>query len=223
MRELRLPLLLMAVLFCFSFNFVVILPLMAQRAFEGGAGTYGAMLSVMGAGSFVGALALANRPTPSVVVLGAAGLAVGAFSLGAATAGNLGWEWACLAALGFASISFMISGNTTLQLTAAPAMRGRVMSLYSVVFLGSTPIGAPIAGWIAQHLGPRVSLGAGGVIAVVASTIALWVVRRAPLARLDEAAPTIEAIAPVGSAAPVPSQPADPGALDPGLERSLSA
>jgi MFS family permease len=81
--------------------------------------------------------------------------------------------------LGLASITFMITGNTTLQLTTSSKMRGRVMSLYSVVFLGSTPIGAPLAGWVGQELGPRVGLVAGGLVAVLASAVALLVLRRA--------------------------------------------
>jgi MFS family permease len=175
----------MAILFAFSFNFVVLLPLMARRAFDGGPGTYGSLLSLMGLGSFLGALAFANRVRPGMRLLGAAGLALGAFTLAAAAAPTLGWEWASLVPLGLASIAFMITGNTTLQLTAASTMRGRVMSLYSVVFLGSTPIGAPLAGWMGQHLGPRVGLAAGGAVAVVASAIALWVVAGRPVAEPD--------------------------------------
>jgi MFS family permease len=203
-RELRLPLLLMAVLFSFSFNFVVILPLLARRAFEGGPATYGGLLSVMGAGSFAAALVLARRPSPSVRLLGLAGVGVGVFGVAAALAPSLAWEWGALIGLGFAAIAFMITGNTTLQLNADPKMRGRVMSLYSVVFLGSTPIGAPLAGWIAEHLGPRVALGAGGIIAVAASIVAVRVVRRRPLADRPVADP--ERI-PRGERAPEPAEP----------------
>jgi predicted MFS family arabinose efflux permease len=176
---LRIPLALMAVLFAFSFNYMVLLPLMADRVFAGGAGVYGSLLSVMGLGSFVGALVLAHRSSPGLRLLCAAGVAVGIFSLAAAAAPTLGWEWASVALLGFASIAFMIVGNTTLQLAAEPTMRGRVMSLYSVVFLGSTPIGAPIAGWMGEHLGPRTGLLAGGLVALLASLITVWVLRRA--------------------------------------------
>lgn len=190
-RELRLPLVLMAVLFAFSFNFMVLLPLMADRVFGGGAGTYGSLLSLMGVGSFVGALAFANRPRPGMRLLGFAGLAVGTFSLAAAFAPSLAWEYAALVPLGFASIAFMITGNTTLQLTAEPSMRGRVMALYSVVFLGSTPIGAPVAGWMGQHLGPRVGLAFGGALALLGSVVALWVVRRA---RAAAGLPSLEAL-----------------------------
>ena len=222
-RELRLPLLLMAVLFSFSFNFVVILPLLAQRTFGGGPATYGGLLSVMGAGSFAAALALARRPSPSVRLLGVAGIGVGGFGLAAALAPSLALEWGALAGLGFAAIAFMITGNTTLQLTADARMRGRVMSLYSVVFLGSTPIGAPLAGWIAEHLGPRLALGAGGVIAAAASVVALRVIARRPLAERAVADP--ERIRP-REPAPEPAVPWAPPAEapDPAMaERSLSA
>jgi MFS family permease len=207
---------LMAVLFAFSFNFMVLLPLMADRAFAGGAGTYGSLLSVMGLGSFVGALVLAHRSSPGIRLMGAAGAAVGVFSLAAAVAPTLTWEWACVALLGFASISFMIVGNTTLQLTSEARMRGRVMSLYSVVFLGSTPIGAPIAGWIGQHLGPRVGLLAGGVVALFASLITLWIVHRARVRDVPrEAAEAVIVPVPVGEP--------EGGAAPREVERTLSA
>jgi MFS family permease len=79
--------------------------------------------------------------------------------------------------LGAAAIAFAITGNSTLQLTASPTMRGRVMALYSVVFLGSTPIGGPIAGWVGQHLGSRVALAGGGVIAVAVGAAAMGAIR----------------------------------------------
>lgn len=215
-RELRLPLVLMAVLFAFSFNFMVLLPLMANRAFAGGAGTYGSLLSVMGLGSFVGALVLAHRSSPGVRLMCAAGAAVGVFSLAAAVAPTLRWEWACVALLGFAAISFMIVGNTTLQLTSGPTMRGRVMSLYSVVFLGSTPIGAPIAGWIGQHLGPRVGLLAGGMVALLGSLITLWVVHRTRARDVPREATGAVVPVPVGEPAAAAGRPRE-------VERTLSA
>lgn len=171
---LRLPLIVMAVLFAMSFNFFVLLPLMARREFGGGAGTYGTMLSLMGAGSFVGALLFANRARSGVRLLLLAGIAVGLTSVGAGAAPSLGWEMAALVPLGFAMIAFMIAGNTTLQLTTTAEMRGRVMSLYSVVFLGSTPLGAPIAGWIGEHLGARTGLVAGGVVALLTCLAGFW-------------------------------------------------
>jgi MFS family permease len=169
----------------------------------------------MGLGSFVGALVLAHRSSPGIRLMGAAGAAVGIFSLAAALAPTLWWEWASVALLGFASISFMIVGNTTLQLTSDATMRGRVMSLYSVVFLGSTPIGAPIAGWIGQHLGPRVGLLAGGAVALLASLITLCVVHRTRLRDLPHEA--------TDSVVPVPVGGPEGGAGRPEIERTLSA
>lgn len=176
--ELRTPLVVMAVVFTFSFNFSVLMPLLAVDVFRGDAGTLGLLLSVMGAGSLVGALGMARgvRPDPRRLVLGAVGL--GAMSMVAAAMPTLGAELAVLVVLGFVSIVFMITGNTTLQLTARPEMRGRVMALYAVVFLGGTPIGAPLAGWTAEVLGPRWGLAIGGLIAVVVGLVGLRAVRR---------------------------------------------
>ena len=191
-RELRLPLLLMGVLFTFSFNWFVFMPLLAERAFAGDARTYGWILSMMGVGSFVGALVLAHRARPGQRLLALAAVAVGISSVAAGLAPTLGWALAVVVLVGLASIAFMITGNTTLQLTADPTMRGRVMSLYSVVFLGSTPIGAPIAGWVGEHLGARVGLALGGAIATVAGLLALWALHRA---RAGAAGPAEEPVA----------------------------
>jgi MFS family permease len=135
---------------------------------------------------------MASRSRPGLRRLAAAGAAAGASSVAAAGAPDLRSVTPALVALGLSSIAFMVIGNTTLQLTAAPAMRGRVMSLYTIVFLGSTPIGAPLAGWIGQHLGPRIALGAGGVVALVASAAALWFARRADPAGTQAASDVVD-------------------------------
>ena len=80
--------------------------------------------------------------------------------------------------LGIASIVFFVTANSTLQLTSRPEMRGRVMALYGIVFLGTTPIGAPIAGWVGEHLGPRVAFAGGGLIALATGLVGLWVLSR---------------------------------------------
>jgi len=176
--ELRWPLLLMAVIFALSFNFSVLLPLLAQIAFHGGAGTYGTLLSLMGVGSLMGALVLAHAARPTKGRLAASAIAFGLFSVGAGLAPSLGTELAVLVPLGVAAMTFMITGNSMLQLISTPEMRGRVMALYGVVFLGLTPVGAPLAGFVGEHLGPRFGLAAGGVIAAVAGLIGLGVVAR---------------------------------------------
>ena len=171
---LRMPLLVMAFVFLFGFNFSVLLPLLAVRTFHGGAGAYGVLLSLFGAGSLAGALFLAARSARAnprrLVVLA---LALGGLSIALAAAPGLPVAWALMPFLGAAGIAFAITGNSTLQLTSSGVMRGRVMALYTVVFLGSTPIGGPIAGWVGQHLGARVGLAGGGVIAMAAGLVAL--------------------------------------------------
>jgi len=84
--------------------------------------------------------------------------------------------WLVMPFVGAAGIAFMITGNATLQLNSSPELRGRVMALYTVIFLGSTPIGAPIAGWVGEHLGPEVGLIGGAVVAVAAGLWALAIV-----------------------------------------------
>jgi MFS family permease len=77
--------------------------------------------------------------------------------------------------LGVASIVFFVTANSTLQLTSRPEMRGRVMALYGIVFLGTTPIASPVAGWVGEHLGPRIALGGGGIVALATGLLGLWV------------------------------------------------
>ena len=184
--ELRAPLVVMAVIFTFSFNFSVLMPLMAEDVFHGDAGTLGSLLSFMGIGSLVGALAMARsaQPNPVRLMLAAAGL--GAVTVLAALMPTLRAELAVQVVLGLVSIVFMITANTTLQLTARPEMRGRVMALYAVVFLGGTPVGAPLAGWTAEWLGPRWGLAFGGVIAVGVGLLGLRTVRRARVVEAEE-------------------------------------
>ncbi|HXI02568.1 MAG TPA: MFS transporter, partial [Candidatus Saccharimonadales bacterium] len=96
----------------------------------------------------------------------------GVVQVGAALAPALWAEYAMMVLLGAASISFLALGNATLQLGSAPGMRGRVMALWAVAFLGSTPIGGPLVGWIGEHVGPRYGLGIGGVAAILAGALA---------------------------------------------------
>jgi MFS family permease len=83
-------------------------------------------------------------------------------------------EVVVLIPLGFVLMVLMAGANSALQLASDGAFRGRVMALYAMVFLGSTPIGGPLAGWAAEHLGPRAALGIGGAFAVIASLVAMW-------------------------------------------------
>jgi len=172
--ELRLPLLLMLVVGTLAFNFSVLMPLMARFVFNSGAGTFGLLMSFMGAGAFVGALVSANRARPTHRLLALAGVAFGGLLIGAALAPTLPIELLVLLPMGAAMITFQATANSLLQLNSDPAFRGRVMALYVMVFLGTTPIGGPIVGWIAQEFGARIGLGIGGLATLAGSAALLW-------------------------------------------------
>jgi MFS family permease len=163
---LRVPLTAMAVVGTLAFNFQVVLPLMAQSAFHGGAGTYGALAGAMGAGAIVGAVTTAGRGSQSLTSLGAIGLAFGALLAAIAAAPTLGLALAALVLMGAASTSFTATTNSLLQLASPTAIRGRVMALWSVVYLGSTPLGGPIVGWVSEQAGPRAGLALGALAAL---------------------------------------------------------
>jgi MFS family permease len=163
---LRVPLLAMAVVGTLAFNFQVVLPLMARYAFHGGAATYGALAGAMGAGAILGAVTTAGRGNPSLTGLGAIALTFGALLAAIAAAPTLGLALAALVLMGAAAISFTATTNSLLQLAAPTAMRGRVMALWSVVYLGSTPVGGPIVGWVSERAGPRAGLALGALAAL---------------------------------------------------------
>jgi MFS family permease len=177
--ELRRPLIVMAVVFTFVFQWQVLVPLMAERAFHAGAREFGFMSAGAGIGSFVAAIVIANRNRePTMRYLAIYALGVGTAMAVVAGAPDLWLAILAMAPLGFCAMSFMITANTMLQLNAAPQARGRVMALYGVVFLGSTPIGAPIVGVLGEHLGPRVDFILTGAVALVIVASVLWVRQR---------------------------------------------
>ena len=104
-------------------------------------------------------MVVATRARADERLLAAAGLAFGALILVASLAPTLAFEAVSLLAIGAANITFIATSNSILQLGSDPAMRGRVMALWGVVFLGTTPIGAPLVGWVAEQFGPRFALG----------------------------------------------------------------
>lgn len=175
---LLIPLGMMSVIGLLSYNFQVVLPLMAHDTWAGTATTFTTLTMTMAAGSIVGALVAGYRReiTPRLLV-GAATL-FGIFQTLAALAPSLPLQLVPLVFLGMASVTFSAGVNSALQLQVDPVMRGRVMGLYSIVFLGSTPIGAPLVGWIAQVAGPRVGMAIGGAAALVAAVIAAAAYRR---------------------------------------------
>jgi MFS family permease len=177
--ELAIPLVMMALVGCLAYEFQVVLPIVAADTFGGDSRTYGFMTASMGAGAIVGGLWVAARGrtgTRTLIRTSAAfGIAIGV----AAVAPTLWLEYAALMVTGFVSIGFLSKGNSTLQLAADPMMRGRVLALWSVAFLGSTPIGGPIAGWVAEQFGGRAALAMGAVACLVAAGLGWLMARRA--------------------------------------------
>lgn len=168
-RDLRDPLLAMAVVGIFAFNFTTTLPLLATRTFHGGAGTYSLLIGAMGVGAVIGGLMVAHRSKPSIPLLSVIGLAFGVMLLVVSGSPTEVIAIVAMVFMGVCSISFIATANATIQLQADPAMRGRVMALYAIAFLGSTPIGAPLVGWIADVTNPRVAIAVGGVATLLAS------------------------------------------------------
>jgi len=184
-HDLKFTLLMMALVGTFAFNFQVLLPVLAKHDFGGDAGTYGLMGSVLGVGAVIGALfaAARNRPTRRLIL--GSSLATGAFLVAAAASPNLPTVLVSLGFVGAASIIFIATANATLQLNCSDAMRGRVMALYTVVFLGSTPIGGPLIGWIAERFGARTGLLVGGAAAFAAVALGAGMRLRARRRTID--------------------------------------
>jgi MFS family permease len=182
--ELLVPLALMALVGTLGFNFQVVLPLLAKFSFHGGAMAYAALVSAMAVGSIAGALinGAHGRTGPRLIAAGA--LAFGVAALLSAAMPSLALEIPILALLGAAAVTFAATVNSTLQLAVSPEMRGRVMALYSVVFLGSTPIGGPLTGWLAQTYDPRIAL----LLAGISGLSAAWAAR-VSFSRLREKGP----------------------------------
>jgi MFS family permease len=166
---LRVPLLMMALVGTLSFNFLVILPLLARFTFDKPASGYASLMIAMGIGSVLGALAAGARGRVSNRLLVLSSALFGAATLAVAAAPTIELAAVALVPLGAASVTFAAGVNSALQLAVSPEMRGRVMALYSMVFLGSTPIGGPLSGWLAETWSPRLALLAGAAAALIAA------------------------------------------------------
>jgi MFS family permease len=162
----------------FGLNFPIYIATMAVTVFHADARAYGLLSSIMAIGTITGALLAAGRDRPQFRSL-LSGAAV--FGLGCTLAAFAPGYWPFAAALiiiGVAALTFTNTTNSLMQLSTAPVMRGRVMALRGAVALGGTPLGAPIVGWVADHVGPRWALGVGAASGFAAAGIAIWVMRR---------------------------------------------
>ena len=176
--ELFVPLAMMAVIGTLAFNFQTVLPLFATRDLGGSDVTFTLLMSVVSAGSLIGALATARRKQITVRAVSGSAMAFGGAMALLAIAPNTPAAFAVALLVGLSSIAFMTASTAIVQMRAAPSMRGRVLALQAMVFLGSTPIGGPIVGTIAQHFGARYSVGLGAAGAIVAGACGLLAVRR---------------------------------------------
>jgi MFS family permease len=161
------PLVMMAVAGCLTYEFQVSLPVMAERGLHAGATGFGFMTASMGIGAVIGGLFVAARGKTGLRPLVISALGFGAALALATIAPDLVLELLALGVAGAGSIAFMSTGNSTLQLNSAPEMRGRVMSLWFVAFQGSTPIGGPLVGVTMAAIGPRAGLGLGAGVALL--------------------------------------------------------
>jgi MFS family permease len=175
---LAVPLMMMGIAGCLTYEFQVSLPVMADRGLKVGPTGFGFMTAAMGVGAVMGGLLVAARGKTGLRPLVVAAAEFAAALALATVAPNLTLELVALALAGGASIAFMSTGNSTLQLNAAPEMRGRVMSLWFVAFQGSTPIGGPTVGVVMSVIGPRAGLGLGAITVLLVALGGLATLRR---------------------------------------------
>jgi MFS family permease len=204
--RIAIPLAMMSLVGLLAYEFQVSLPVLAQRTFHGGAEVYGFMTAAMGAGAVIGGLFTAARGRTGLrpMIIASAGFGVAILATGFAPV--LALAYPALLFVGWASVSFIAIGNSTIQLAAEPAFRGRTIALWQVAFQGTTPIGGPLIGWIIALSDPRAGLAVGGASCLVAAGGGIMLARRfRSRARPPEPAP------PGPPPGPPPGLPPHPG------------
>src|SRR3954447_3932578 len=174
-KDILLTMVIVGMVGTFGLNFQVTTALMARLVFHKGAGEYGLLGSIMAIGSLAGALLAARREHPRLRLVVGATIAFGVFATVAALMPTYELFALALIPVGLSSLTLMTAANASVQLSTEPAMRGRVMALYMAVFMGGTPIGSPIIGWVGEHVGARWTIVLGGVVGIVtAAAVVLW-------------------------------------------------
>lgn len=169
MPDLRVPLVMMTLVGTLAFNFSVVLPLFVKRSLDGSDAEFTILFSVLSVGSMGAALWSARRTIVRLRHIVTATAAYGGAMLVLAVMPNLLTAYVASVFVGGSSIVFMTTSTTMIQLRADPSMRGRVLALQAMVFLGSTPIGGPIVGAVCEHFGARAGLALGGVACLIAA------------------------------------------------------
>ncbi|AUZ33776.1 MFS transporter [Arthrobacter sp. PGP41] len=176
--DLVLTMVLVGILGAFGMNFPIINALMATTEFGAGPGEFGLLGSIMAVGTLAGALLAARRAGPRLRFLLGGALGLGAFTLLGSVSPSFWLYAAVLIPIGLASITFLNSCNTSIQLSVEPQFRGRVLALYLAVLQGGTALGAPLMGWIGSEFGARWSVASGGVIVLLASVAGVIIASR---------------------------------------------
>lgn len=174
--RVRLPITMLVWIGTLSFNFSVLLVLLANQALDAGPGAFGTLISISAIGSLTGALLTATRTTITIRYLVVAAIGLGIATIVASTGSTLVIMAPLMLPVGAFAVSFLAGAQGATQAAAEPQMQGRVMALFAVVFLGSTPIGGMFAGLQAELMGPRIAFATGGVIAII-TAIWAWRVR----------------------------------------------
>ncbi len=190
----------------FAFTFFTTLAIAAANVFHRGADGYGLLSTLLAVGSFSGALLAVRRSTrrrPGLALLVGSGFAFGVLEMVAGVMPSYLAFGLALIPCGVAMMTFMNTANSTIQLTVAPEMRGRVMALYMLVFIGGNPVGAPMTGWMAAEFGGRSPFVIGGAVAVVSTVVCGWILARRGGIRVRTRLPWIRRhVAPTAAPAP---------------------
>jgi MFS family permease len=177
-RRLFVPLLMMTLVGMLTYEFQVSLPLFASDTFHRSGGNgYAMITAAMGAGAIVGGLVSASRPNPTHARLMRSATLLGIFVLIVSVMPTISWAMVALPFAGALSVTYIALANSVLQVNADPSMRGRVMALYTMAFMGTTPLGAPIIGAIADQFGPRVALQVGAAAAIIGGVAGWYALR----------------------------------------------
>lgn len=183
--DLLLPIIVVGFVGTFGFNFQITMALMAKEVFGRGAGSFGLLATAMAAGSLAGALIAAKQARPRARVFVQAAVIFGLLEVAAGFMPTYETFMAILVPVGVFAIGMATTANAYVQVSSVPSMRGRVMSLYMLVFMGGTPIGAPLVGWVAGALGAQWGMITGGAVSVLGTLVATLVLSRRQGLRLQ--------------------------------------
>jgi len=198
--DLWIPLVMMAVVGTLTFNFSVVIPLFVERTLGGTDATYTLLYSVLSIGSLLGALAAAHRRRVEISTIAFASLVFGVAMLLFALTPRLAVAFPLALLVGCSSVGFMTASTAMMQLRSDPRMRGRVLALQAIVFLGSTPLGGPLLGYVCDVAGPRAGVALGGMAAVAAAGWGAWRARRRALGVVVEGPEAASPIEEAGAA-----------------------